>query len=393
MLPSKICVLDIETYENDFLNKKNCKVAIAGIKTFAFKNNEYVSEPYRCFLEDELGQLKIYLDKFNGPIIGFNLYDFDLPVLNNYFSVEKIIPKVVDVLLVLYLKNRQELRGLSLDKICQLNFKKGKTNSGGIIPNLWLSLRKGEVIQYNENDCDLTYKLWLSLALKKDIFYESEIIFSIWKGAGHESDDALEEWDWDRNGTPKLEIILDGLHHKYILGQFPISYLDWKETLNGKAILQEEIFLRFSHRTGGYHREERVIGDGILKNKLGFSLFYSKLLTENISRYKIKTPKDLKIAKRKSKINIEENIKRYKKYFKKRNLTWKWFLYKLNENKEIICSIKARTAIFDEITGEYVLKPENKLENVLNKRLGNLKKTKELLKRQGGKFILGNKLR
>ncbi len=164
--PKNICALDIETYKTDFSYRKNSRVAIVGLKVFKhLKAGKYISKGYSSYTEDQMNHLKKRIQDFDGLIIGFNIYKFDLEVLERYFSepfIRKIKNKTVDLFFLIGYLNKGFFRGLGLDSLSKQNLGIGKTLNvkGGQIPKLWLSGKKRKVIKYNHRDCDLTFRLW-----------------------------------------------------------------------------------------------------------------------------------------------------------------------------------------------------------------------------------------
>ncbi len=207
--PKNVCFLDIETHKTNLRIKEDSKVAVVGLKFYKYKKSKYKHVGYKYYLENELKNLGRFLTGFNGLIVGYNTYRFDYIVLKKYFSFKKIIPKSVDLLFLLRSFN-SSYRGLSLNDVCRLNFKIGKTIKGRAIPKLWLLGEKEKVIKYNENDCYLTFRLW------EKMIFEGEI--------------DLTKWQWNEGRDTK--IILNALENKYLIGKFPCTYFLWDREKN-----------------------------------------------------------------------------------------------------------------------------------------------------------------
>lgn len=173
-LPLKICVLDLETQKTDFKSPEKCELALVGTKIYILQEKEYQPQEYMHFLPDQMQELEQFLREFDGIIIGHNILNFDYRVLRPLISLKDVIEKTVDTLAFLYKLNTNQLRGLSLDALAQLNFGKSKTISGGNIPELWQQGQYQEVIKYNENDCALTMELWWQLVKKRSIRVEQK---------------------------------------------------------------------------------------------------------------------------------------------------------------------------------------------------------------------------
>ncbi len=173
-LPEKICILDIETEKTNFKYKWKSKLGIAGVRIYNLKDKEniyeYEEKEYKCFLSSQLKELEIFLSNFNGLIIGFNILDFDYGVLESYIKIgEKIKEKTVDIfyLLLNKLKNK---KGLSLNRLSQLNLGRKKRYAGKKVEELLKNGELEKVIDYNKNDCcELTKDLWWLLVSKRKI--------------------------------------------------------------------------------------------------------------------------------------------------------------------------------------------------------------------------------
>lgn len=167
-LPKKICALDIETYKTDFSYRRNSKIAIIGLKFFELKNGRYNSKGYVSFTENKIKDFKNVISKYKGLVLGFNIYKFDLEVIEGYLSenfILKLKKKTVDLFFLIRFLNKGYFKGLNLDSLCEQNLGVGKSLKikSGQIPKMWNSGRKREVIKYNQKDCDLTFKLWLKV--------------------------------------------------------------------------------------------------------------------------------------------------------------------------------------------------------------------------------------
>jgi hypothetical protein len=167
----KLCILDIETSFTDFKFKRNCKIAIAGVKVYQYDGNEYKPIIFKTFRNNELKSLELFLNLFDGLIIGYNIFEFDYAVLSYHIDLHSIIEKTVDILLILASRNKIGLAGLKLDSIAQYNLNLYKTEKGDNVADLWEVGDEQKVIEYNENDCYLTFRLWEHIILTGSISY------------------------------------------------------------------------------------------------------------------------------------------------------------------------------------------------------------------------------
>lgn len=186
-LPKKICILDLETAKTKFKTPEKSKLGFVGIKVYTLHNKRYYPCKHKYYLPKQIAELEKFLKKFPGIIIGHNILQFDYRVLRPLISLKGVIKKTIDTIAFLYKKNKRDYLGLSLDNLSKENIGKGKTLSGKSIPDLWRKGKHKKVIEYNENDCVLTYKLWWHLVSKRFLYlnyynrYEQDYIFKIIK--------------------------------------------------------------------------------------------------------------------------------------------------------------------------------------------------------------------
>ena len=114
---------------------------------------------YRVFDEFMIEDLKAAFRRTD-MVAGFNIIRFDNKVLAPY---EITIPdnKCYDLLteIARAAGTPNDFKGLSLNAICEVNFKTGKTGSGADAPKLYQQKRFGELFDYCLADVRLTKKL------------------------------------------------------------------------------------------------------------------------------------------------------------------------------------------------------------------------------------------
>jgi len=182
-LPPNICIIDIETEKTNFNDLKQSKLAFVGIRVFNLKGGRYLAEKHRIFEPHKHSELRSFLAEFRGIIIGHNIFGFDYRILQNVLSLRGIVKKTVDTYVFLHLKMHQRSRGLSLNSLSSINFKKQKLFKGKIVSQLWREGKHKLVIKYNKVDCDLTKRLWWTLLNKREISvqsYDRVREFKIW---------------------------------------------------------------------------------------------------------------------------------------------------------------------------------------------------------------------
>ena len=180
-LPNHIFSLDIETAATNFENPEKSKIAIVGLMKFKKLGGKYQKMSYRCFLNDQLQQLAVILESSKYPIIGYNIFAFDLRVLAPHIPLNKIIARVIDPFAFMYLRMFR-WKGLSLDNVARANKVGHKKILGGQIGKMWRAGHQKKVISYNQKDCELAGKLWAKLVLEKKIKMPEEfgsVTFSV----------------------------------------------------------------------------------------------------------------------------------------------------------------------------------------------------------------------
>ncbi len=143
---------------------------MVGILPFVLKRGRYKQKhPAIIFLNDKehYQLLEKYLTDFPGIIVGHNIFGFDYKVLKNFIDLRGVISKSVDTLDLLASKCKGKRWKLSLNNLSKINLGRSKKFEGATISGLWNSGKGNEVIDYNIEDCLLTFKLWYHLTTKR----------------------------------------------------------------------------------------------------------------------------------------------------------------------------------------------------------------------------------
>lgn len=115
---------------------------------------------YHIFDEFMLDDLKTRFERTD-VIVGFNILNFDNNVLAPY---DFIVPekKCYDLLaeIARAAGTPNDYKGLSLNAVCEANFKTGKSGDGANAPILYQTKRFGELFDYCLADVRLTKKLF-----------------------------------------------------------------------------------------------------------------------------------------------------------------------------------------------------------------------------------------
>lgn len=163
-----IIVLDIETQKSfdevgGFRNLEALKVSLVG--TYLYKTNEY-----RCFLENEIGELeKLLMEK--PLVVGFNTRRFDFPVLAPYL---KFNPDTLPQLDVMEEMTKVLGHRVSLDSVAAATLGTKKSGHG---LDAIKYFREGEIEKlkkYCLDDVRITRELYEYGAKNKELFYTSK---------------------------------------------------------------------------------------------------------------------------------------------------------------------------------------------------------------------------
>ena len=192
---------------------------MVGVLPYVLKRGRYKQEhPPIIFLRDKEHYqfLEEYLVKFPGIIIGHNLLGFDYLVLKEWINVKPLIGKSVDTFALLSAKKRVSRWGLGLDNLARQNLGKGKKLKPTTISTLWNSGRGNEVIEYNYNDCVLTFEIWFHMIRKRIVCLDRKKYSEEWKDFQRK----LAIFNWDLT---------------YLLGkQKPLTYATWLRRAKSK---------------------------------------------------------------------------------------------------------------------------------------------------------------
>ena len=151
----KLVVLDIEC-KKDFYevggrqNFKDLGVSVAGAY-------DYETDSYRCFEEHELGELEDLIESRDG-IIGFNIRNFDVPVLQPYFSKVNLEEKyMVDMLI--HVAEALGFR-VALNALASGTLGKSKSGHGRDAVPLYREGKIDELKKYCGDDVRITKELY-----------------------------------------------------------------------------------------------------------------------------------------------------------------------------------------------------------------------------------------
>ncbi len=195
-------VLDIET-KNSFADvggKQNLKMLdVSLIGVYSYKRDEYFG-----FEEKDFPLFEKML-KETGVIIGFSIYNFDLPLISklyNNYDFSKYI--ILDIL-----KEIEEKRGhrIKLDDLAQVNIGVGKNGNGLEAIELYREGKIDELKKYCLNDVKITKELYELILEKGEIIipsrFQKPIVMPFeWRKLHNELDQKLEELEKELKSLP-----------------------------------------------------------------------------------------------------------------------------------------------------------------------------------------------
>lgn len=159
-------VLDLETQftfrEVGGFNPKKLKVSLAGLY-------DYTEEKYFTFTENELPKLFPYLEKASF-IIGFNIFDFDLPVLGPYYVGNLLNFTTCD--LMTHVQKSLGFR-LSLDDLAKETLQAKKNGHGLLAVEYFRNGEMDKLREYCLSDVRITRELYEYGKTNGKVYYKS----------------------------------------------------------------------------------------------------------------------------------------------------------------------------------------------------------------------------
>ncbi len=147
-------VLDIETKESFFsvgaYDPSKLTVSVVGLYTSA-------DDQFQCFLETELAKLWPLLEQAD-MVVGFNLFGFDYPVLQKYYSGQLSKLSTLDILAEF---KRDHSFRIKLDSLAQATLGVGKSGDGLKAIELWEKGNIEELKSYCLDDVRLTRDIYV----------------------------------------------------------------------------------------------------------------------------------------------------------------------------------------------------------------------------------------
>ncbi len=168
MSVDKRLVLDLETKRTfDDVGGRNAldKLGISVVGVY-----DYSNDTYRCYLEDEFGELQNRLIDAS-LIIGFNHISFDMPVLQPYLSIDVKKLPLFDIMV-----DVQQIIGhrVGLDAIASSTLGEGKSGSGLDAIRYYNEGRWQELKDYCLKDVEVTKRVYEYGIKNKKISFKSK---------------------------------------------------------------------------------------------------------------------------------------------------------------------------------------------------------------------------
>lgn len=128
---------------------ENMQISVVGVY-------DYATDQYRAYEEKELGQLQNVVIN-SSLIVGFNHVGFDMPILQNYFSIDVKKLPLFDIMLDFQQKMGHRI---ALDSIAQATLGVGKSGSGLDAIRYFREGKIAELKEYCLNDVKVTRQIF-----------------------------------------------------------------------------------------------------------------------------------------------------------------------------------------------------------------------------------------
>jgi 3'-5' exonuclease len=157
-------VIDFETKYTfrEFSDPKKLEISVAGAYNYA-------TDELKAFTEDQLPDLFKWLENAS-CVIGFNIIDFDLPVLQAYYPGDVTSFPVFDIMAdIKTILGRR----LSLDSLVKATLNTQKSGHGLLAVEYFKQGKMEELSAYCKDDVSLTRQLFEYGIEQKEIWYLS----------------------------------------------------------------------------------------------------------------------------------------------------------------------------------------------------------------------------
>jgi hypothetical protein len=177
----RFCVLDVETSGGNWSSfPLGFNLLLIGIRE---QDNYHVYTAEKTSLSD----LRRFLLSFDGPIVTFNGFHFDMPIINHYFDktlgeTSVVLPNHYDILEEIHKKagHRISLDNLAKYTIGQKKMPWDHRNNA----HVWAT-EPHRLVEYNRVDLDLTHELFSRIIREEHMFLGTSTILLPQPPQGH----------------------------------------------------------------------------------------------------------------------------------------------------------------------------------------------------------------
>ena len=157
-------VLDIET-QNTFQDIGTYKASLLSISLIGVYF--YETDTYETFLEADLPKLWPRLER-GSRVIGYNLFGFDYPCMQSYYTGD--IMKLPTVDIMLEIEKRIGFR-VKLDSVAQATLGIGKSGDGLMAVEYWRNNEIDKLREYCLQDVKVTKEVYDKALAEKKVYY------------------------------------------------------------------------------------------------------------------------------------------------------------------------------------------------------------------------------
>ncbi len=147
-------VFDLETRRSFQEVGGRGNIHLLGLSVAVTYNED--EDSFHFYTEENVAELVEELKKGN-PVVGFNLYRFDYPVLQAYTSFPLMSLPTLDILEEVY---RRAGFKVSLDHLAWATLGTAKSGDGLMAVHLWRRGRIEELMEYCRRDVEITWQIY-----------------------------------------------------------------------------------------------------------------------------------------------------------------------------------------------------------------------------------------
>jgi hypothetical protein len=161
--------VDVESIKSDRKHPEKSGLKCVTVLDFEFDDDFVGGHTAITFEEEALPLLREKLAKHTGIILGHNLFTFDFRVLSSRIKLDGIIEKMVDIRAWFEERTFEPDLPFSFNSIVKHNLDDPAIPSTTKINRLWLTSRRDQVFESNQNDCINLLTLWGKMIFKREL--------------------------------------------------------------------------------------------------------------------------------------------------------------------------------------------------------------------------------